>query len=291
VETARVDAELLACHVLGVTRGELAAALVTGRDLSFDLERYDQLVGDRAQRIPLQHLTGTAAFRRLELAVGPGVFIPRPETEAVTQVAIDEVNAAASANPEADIIAVDLCTGSGAIALALAQETGASHVHAVEYSELAFAWAEQNLALFAHAEPAAAARVQLHQADATQAATLSELDGRVAVVVSNPPYIPPGQVPKDIEVREHDPEIALYGRGDDGLKVPLGVLNRAQRLLHPGGVLVLEHAEVQARALREAALAAGTWSEITTRPDFAGRPRMLYAKYSPSGPEVGQCQT
>lgn len=291
ITTARTDAELLASHLLGISRGELAAAQITGRNLEFDFGSYDQLVADRSQRIPLQHLTGTAPFRNLELAVGPGVFIPRPETESVAQAAIDAVDAAVAAapHPHDPVIAVDLCTGSGAIALALTQETAASEIHGVEYSELAFAWAQRNHELLAQSDGAdLASKLQLHQADATDPHTLAELDGLVAVVVSNPPYIPPDQVPVDVEVREHDPEIALYGRGADGLEVPRAVLNRAQQLLRPGGVVVMEHAEVQAPALRAAAAAMGGWEEIQTRPDLTGRPRMLYARCAAGGAKMGE---
>jgi len=291
IATARTDAELLASHLLGISRGELAAAQITGRNLDFDFSDYDQLVADRSQRIPLQHLTGKAPFRNLELAVGPGVFIPRPETESVAQAAIDAVAAAVAAASHAHdpVIAVDLCTGSGAIALALTQETAASEIHGVEYSELAFAWAQRNHELLAQSHGVdLASKLQLHKADATDPHTLAELDGLVAVVVSNPPYIPPDQVPVDVEVREHDPEIALYGRGPDGLEVPRAVLNRAQQLLRPGGVVVVEHAEVQAPALRAAAAAMGGWEEIQTRPDLTGRPRMLYARRAADGGKMGE---
>jgi len=300
IGSPRADAEILAAHLLKVSRGELAAALITGRGPKLDYDAYRELVRERARRVPLQHLTGTAPFRNLELAVGPGVFIPRPETETVAQVAIDAVNAALSGSGEAlgvrdasqlreRVIAVDLCTGSGAIALALVAETRAAAVYAVELSELAFAWAEQNHNLLnARYGSETAARLHLRHADATDPATLSELDGQVDVVVTNPPYIPPDSVPVDTEVREHDPQIALYGRGADGLEVPGAVLNRAQALLRPGGVVIMEHAEVQAAALRRLAVATGGWEEIQTLPDLTGRARMLYAKCVDSSGKVGE---
>lgn len=286
ISSARVDAELLAAHLLDISRGELAAGLIMGRKFPLDLAKYHDLIAERAQRIPLQHLTGRAPFRGLELAVGPGVFIPRPETETVAQVAIDAIIAAAQ-DTAGPVIAVDLCTGSGAIALALVTET-AAEVHGVEYSDLAFAWAQRNHELTAaRCGSETAARLHLHQGDATDPLLLAELDGRVAVVVTNPPYIPPDQVPVDIEVAEHDPEIALYGRGADGLEVPRAVLKRAHRLLRPGGVLIMEHAEVQAAALRAAATAQG-FSQVETRADLTGRPRMLYARVQLTTAQMGE---
>jgi len=291
ISSPRAEAEILAAHLLKVPRGELAAALITGHGLKLNYDAYRELVRERAQRVPLQHLTGTAPFRHLELAVGPGVFIPRPETETVAQIAIDAINTVLSGSGEAlevrgalqsrePVIAVDLCTGSGAIALALVTETRAAAVYGVELSELAFAWAQHNHNLLGERYGRkTAARLHLRHADATDPATLAELDGQVDVVVTNPPYIPPDSVPVDTEVREHDPQIALYGRGTDGLEVPGAVLNRAQGLLRPGGVVIMEHAEVQAAALRRLAAAGGCWEEIQTLPDLAGRARMLYAKY------------
>src|SRR5690625_1604589 len=294
ISSPRADAEILAAHLLKIPRGELAAALISGHGPKLNYDAYRQLVRERAQRAPLQHLTGIAPFRSLELAVGPGVFIPRPENETVAQVAIDAVNAVLSgrgetlggcgASPSSEqVIAVDLCTGSGAIALALVAETRAAAVYAVELSELTFAGAEQDHNLLnARYGPEVASRLLLRRADATDPTTLAELDGQVDVVVTNPPYIPPDSVPVDTEVREHDPQIALYGRGADGLEIPGAVLNRAQALLRPGGVVIMEHAEVQAAALRHLAAATGGWEEIQTLPDLAGRARMLYAKCSDS---------
>lgn len=276
----------MAAHVLGITRGELESALITGRAHDFDSDRFDALISERAQRVPLQHLTGLAPFRDLELSVGPGVFVPRPETESVAQVAIDAIEAArASATGRDPVIAVDLCTGSGAIALALATESEADAVHAVELSELAFAWAEQNARKIASDRPLE--HLHLYMGDATAPEVLEELNGRVDVVVSNPPYIPPDSVPVDIEVREHDPEIALYGRGADGLKVPGDVLNRAQSLLKPGGVIIMEHAEVQAASLREMATERG-WKRVETINDLTKRPRMLYATCASTRDMMGE---
>jgi release factor glutamine methyltransferase len=266
VPSPRVDAELLAAHLLGVTRGELGVAVVLGRPAPEGLE---DLVRRRATRVPLQHLTGSASFRGLDLAVGPGVFVPRPETEQVAQVAVDAAAQAVARTGSA--LVVDLCTGSGAIALAVAHEVPAARVHAVELDAQAHAWAARNFA-----SAPAGTRVALLRGDARTA--LGELDGTVDVVVSNPPYVPPGAVPVDPEVAEHDPAVALYGLGPDGLEVPRGVVRAAARLLRPGGLLVMEHAEVQAQAAREVVDFTGAFGPARTQADLTGRPRMVVAR-------------
>jgi len=273
VPSPMVDAELLAAFALArergqaVSRGELQAAIVLGVAAPAGLA---DLVAARARRIPLQHLTGVAPFRGLELAVGPGVFIPRPETEQVAQVAIDEARAVVAESGRA--LVVDLCTGSGAIALAVAREVTGATVHAVELDADAHGWAARNVA-------AVADRVVLARADARTA--LTSLDGLVDVVVSNPPYVPPGAVPVDPEVAEHDPAVALYGLGPDGLEVPRGIIAAAARLLRPGGLLVMEHAEVQAAAAQDAVRRTGAFEQVGTAEDLAGRPRMVVARRAP----------
>jgi release factor glutamine methyltransferase len=259
-----VDAELLIGHVLGLTRGQVQAKAVTDAGVGpSDALDVVEVVERRAAREPLQHITGRAAFRSLELSVGPGVFVPRPETEVVAQLAIDALMAVASPAP----VAVDLGTGSGAIALALATEVPHAVVVAVENSPRAFVWTKQN------ARDVAAPNLRLVFADLALA--VPELDGTADVVVSNPPYIPLGAVPRDPEVRLHDPEHALYG-GADGLDVVRAVSQRAQALLRPGGTLVLEHGELQADAIRELLLADGWRAPVTTR-DLLGRDRATSA--------------
>jgi release factor glutamine methyltransferase len=259
-----VDAVELAAFALGVDAGDVRRRMVLRdhADPGF-LDTFDGLVAERLSRVPLQHLTGRAHFRRLTLAVGPGVFVPRPETEVTAGLAID---AALAAGP--DPVVVDLCTGSGAIALAVADEVPGAVVHAVELAPEAHAWAERNVV-------AAGRPVDLRRGDATTA--FDDLLGTVDVVVSNPPYIPDGAVPVDPEVRDHDPEVALYGRSADGLAVPLAVAARAAVLLRPGGRLVMEHADVQGETLPRALAAAGEWAEVADHPDLSGRPRATTA--------------
>jgi release factor glutamine methyltransferase len=260
VPSPEADSELLVAHVLGLSRGQVQARAVTGTQVDAE-QRHAvlELVERRAAREPLQHLTGVAAFRSLELRVGPGVFVPRPETELVAQVAIDALLAVPGGSPRA----VDLGTGSGAIALALATEVTHAEVFAVEVSPRAFIWARENL------ERVGAGNLRLVFADL--GAALPELDGTVDVVVSNPPYIPLGAIPRDPEVRLHDPEIALYG-GPDGLDVVRAVSTSARRLLRPGGILVLEHGELQGADIR-ALLTADGWSAPATTRDLLGRDR------------------
>lgn len=262
VPSPRVDAELLVGHVLGLSRGGVQAKVATDAALSAeDSVTIAGLVERRAAREPLQHITGVAPFRSRELAVGPGVFVPRPETEQVAQYAIDALAASATPQP----IAVDLGTGSGAIALAMATEVPHSFVYGVEVSPRAFVWTKQN---FRGIDNARAVFIDLAHA-------LSELDGTVDVVISNPPYIPLGAIPRDPEVRLHDPEIALYG-GDDGLDVVRQVSATALRLLHAGGTLVLEHGELQAAAIAELLTQDG-WRAIAHHRDLLGRDRATTA--------------
>lgn len=264
VPNARVDAELLVGHVLGISRGGVQARVATGSSLgSDDTVTISELVERRAAREPLQHITGRAAFRRLDLAVGPGVFVPRPETEFVAQFAIDALRAVPSERP----LGVDLGTGSGAIALAMATEVQHAAIWGVEVSPRAFIWTKQN---FRETAAGNATPVFVDLADA-----LPRLDGTVDVVISNPPYIPLGAVPRDPEVRLFDPEIALYG-GADGLDVVRQVSATARRLLHPGGTLVLEHGELQAAQIA-ALLKQDGWVAVAHHRDLLGRDRATTA--------------
>lgn len=268
VPSPPVDAELLLCHAYGISRAELLQASILRRTLGSlgdAAAPFAALVARRAAREPLQHLTGTAPFRTVELEVGPGVFVPRPETEQVAEQAIVEARTVLRARGSARV--VDLCTGSGAIALAVATEVPGAEVWAVELDAVAHTWAERNLA---------GAAVHLVRGDARTA--LADLDGTCDVVVSNPPYVPPGAVPREPEVADHDPAVALYGLGEDGLEVPRGVAAAAARLLRPGGLFVMEHAEVQAAAAREMVLATGVLEDARTVGDLSGRDRMVVAR-------------
>jgi release factor glutamine methyltransferase len=257
VPSPRVDAELLADHLLGVGLGRLRAMMLGDSPAP---EGYAELVAERAQRIPLQHITGVAHFRYLDLAVGPGVFIPRPETESVVQLVIDHVRG--MAHPRI----VDLGTGSGAIAGSIAHEVPGAEVHAVEYSTFAHAWAARNLAPLG---------VTLTLGDLRDA--LPELNGTFDVVVSNPPYIPAEAIPNEPEVALHDPPEALYGGGADGMELPTAAAASAARLLVPGGYFVMEHAEVQAAWIARMMERTGAWTEITTHLDLNGKERATSA--------------
>ncbi|GGN47865.1 peptide chain release factor N(5)-glutamine methyltransferase [Streptomyces kronopolitis] len=258
VPSPRFDAEELAAFVHAVKRGELHHV----KDADFDA-RYWEAVARREAREPLQHITGRAFFRYLELAVGPGVFVPRPETESVVGWAIDAVRAMDVVEP----LIVDLCTGSGAIALALAQEVPRSRVHAVELSEQALDYARKNVE---------GSRVVLHHGDALTA--LPELDGQVDLVVSNPPYIPLTEweyvAP---EARDHDPELALFS-GQDGLDTIRGIERTAHRLLRPGGVVVIEHADTQGGQVPWIFTEERGWADAADHPDLNNRPRFATAR-------------
>jgi len=259
IESAGADAEILASFVLGINRGELLSKTIT--DESFgeeDALKFEELVSKRAQRFPLQHLTGYAYFRALELKVGPGVFVPRFETEVVTQLAVDALRATPSEEP----IAVDLATGSGAIALSLATEVSNAKIYAVELSADALVFTRENFARYAP-------NAELRQGDLADA--FGDLDGQVDVLISNPPYIPDEMIPIYPEVHLHDPSLALYG-GTDGLDLIRKVDASARRLLRPGGSLIIEHADMQGKAVQELLLASG-WRNVATHKDLAGRDR------------------
>ncbi len=265
VPTPESDALVLAAHAAGLDLAGLRKAMVLGLP---EPAAYAGLVDERAARVPLQHLTGRTGFRNLDLRVGPGVFIPRPETEMVAGLAIEAVCRALASGTRRPVV-VDLCTGSGAIALAVKDEVPTAVVHAVELSDLALGWAVAN-------RDALRLDVDLRLGDATLA--FEDLLGSVDVVVSNPPYIPVDMEPVDPEVRDHDPEVALYGGSSDGLALPRAVAERAAALLMSGGVLVMEHADSQGVLLPEALRHTGQWADIRDEPDLTGRPRATVAR-------------
>jgi release factor glutamine methyltransferase len=241
VPSPSVDAAEIVAFVLGTTRTRLFL-----QDPITDEQkvRVEQLLARRLSRVPLQHLLGSTGFRRIEVEVGPGVFIPRPETELVTEAGIRDL----AAQPEGDRLAVELCAGSGAVAISLAVEVAGSRVHAVELSDDAIEWTRRNVAAHDARLTTVGSTVEVVHHDATTVADpggpLAGLAGTVAVVVTNPPYIPDQMIPRDPEVRDHEPKMALYG-GEDGLDVVKGVLRTAAILLRPGGLVVVEHADVQ----------------------------------------------
>ncbi len=269
VDSADHDAAEIVAHVLGVNRSRLTGAVLDAAD-DDQLGAIEALLRRRAAREPLQHLTGVAHFRHLTLAVGPGVFVPRPETEVMAGWAVEAAAAVARSGRTPRV--VDLCTGSGAIALSVATEVPQAEVHAVELGEEALVWAERNRA----ASPARD-RVELRAGD--MASAFPELDGTVDVVVSNPPYIPMTAYDSVArEVREHDPALALWS-GEDGLDDIRTVVRAAARLLAPGGRLGFEHAEVQAQSAPSVLTADRRWREVRDHRDLAGRPRFTTAVF------------
>ena len=262
VPSPRVDAELLLAHATGRSRGTLP---FSGPVPSAEVAAYDDLVARRARREPLHYLSGTAAFRHVELRVGPGVFIPRPETELLAGEAIEEALAVQRGGRTPRV--VDVCTGSGAVAAAVRDEVPAARVHAVELDPRAYAWAAENLG---------GGEVDLRQGDLAD--SFADLDGTVDVVVCNPPYIPLVAFEGvDVEARTHEPDLALFS-GDDGLDA-IRVLERtAARLLVPGGWLGFEHASEQGRAAPAVLERTGRWGDVRDHADLLDRPRFTTAR-------------
>lgn len=264
IETPEIDAQLLAAHVLVSSRGSIQSDLIVGRELTDDeLQEFEALAAKRAERLPLQHLTGKGYFRNLELKVGKGVFIPRPETESVAELAIQALRAVPGAP-----IAVDLCTGSGAIAIAMATEVPNAKVYAWELNTDSESYLRENIAAYGDS-------VNLTMGDIADDSSFTDLVGKASVVISNPPYIPVGAIPRDVEVREHDPALALYG-GEDGMDVMHVVSRRAMELLVPGGFLVVEHADNQAAVVADL-LVEGGWKQVRSHKDLSGRDRAVSA--------------
>lgn len=274
IDTAHVDSALLLASVMRVDRSQLSpfAEIPVVEEATFQ-----ELVGQRAKRIPLQHLTGHAFFRHLTLDVGQGVFIPRPETELLVQAGIEFLCECAPPR-----VAVDLCAGSGAVALSLATEVANTTVYAVEKSPDAFVWLERNVAKYAQQLTAVNSAVHCFLADATNSTVLASYVGQVDAVVTNPPYIPDAMIPRDVEVREHDPSMALFG-GPDGLDVVRGLEAVARSLLKPGGFLGIEHADVQGESLPALLEQSQSWLDISDHRDYNGLPRYSTARLNSAG--------
>ncbi|WP_069167559.1 peptide chain release factor N(5)-glutamine methyltransferase [Nocardia altamirensis] len=266
VHSPQSDAEHLAAHVLGVERTRL---LMTPLIAPSALAEYRALVARRASRIPLQHLTGTAAMGDIELAVGPGVFIPRPETELLFAWALAQLETLPHDHTP---VVVDLCTGSGALALAIAHARPDADVHAVELDPAALEWARRNAD---RCRADGDTPITLHAADVTDPALLTELDGRVDLVVANPPYIPDG-AELDPEVADHDPHMALFS-GSDGLDVIRAIIPTITRLLRPTGGVAVEHDDSNGSDLAAMLGKNGDFIDIVEHPDLAGKPRFVAA--------------
>jgi release factor glutamine methyltransferase len=255
VSSPQVDAEELAAHLLGVSRTRLRFA-----ELAPDFpESYRDLVAARVQRIPLQHLTGNAAFGPVEVSVGPGVFIPRPETESLYAWATGKLT------PRATV--VELCAGSAALAIALAHDEPAARILAIELDDQALVYTRRNTA---------GTPIEVIQADVTSPALLTELDGTVDLIVANPPYIPE-DAELEPEVAQHDPPLALFA-GFDGLTVIAPIVTAAGRLLASGGHIGVEHDDTNGEGTRELFTASGLFDEVVQRHDLAGRPRFVTAR-------------
>jgi release factor glutamine methyltransferase len=257
IDSARHDAEQLAAHLAGTERGRLS--LVESLDEDF-FTRYRDVVAARSRRVPLQHLVGTEAFGPVVLHVGPGVFIPRPETEAMLAWAIGQ------RLPIRPVI-VDVCTGSGALALALARHLADARVIGIDDSDAALDYARRNVE---------GSSVELVRADAAAPGLLAELDGRADLVVSNPPYVPDGAVVEP-EVAQYDPPHAVFG-GPDGMTVIAAVVGQAGRWLRPGGLFAVEHDDTTSTNTVELVESTGLFDEIKARQDLAGRPRFVTAR-------------
>jgi release factor glutamine methyltransferase len=264
VESPDHDAWTLLAHVLGLEASRLP---LKGEISPAQAAAYDALVMRRAGREPLQHLTGVAHFRHVELLVGPGVFVPRPETELLAGWAVEQASALVADGSTDRPVVVDLGTGSGAMAKSVAHEVPGARVHAVELDEEAHAWAVRNLA---------DTDVDLRHGDLAEA--FDDLAGTVDVVVSNPPYIPPEAWESvAVEVRDHDPELALYATGD-GLDTIRVVERRAAVLLRAGGVAGVEHADVQGESAPAVFTRTGRWDQVRDHEDLTGRARFLTAR-------------
>ena len=262
ISAARAEAEQLAAHVWKQTPAG-AATPTKAQIVSFR-----SMVARRCDRVPLEHLTGFARFRSLDLLVGPGVFVPQPETSSVVDWTVQALRARISAG-EPHPVCVDLCTGSGTMALSVAHEVPDAVVHAAELDPGALVWAARNAE---HHR----LRVTLHEGDIAQA--LPDFDGQLDLVMSNPPYVATselGQVRP--EVRDHDPAIALTA-GVDGLDLIRSIEATARRLLKPGGVVVVEHSDRQGFTAPAVFLAGGAWVHIQDHPDHDQLDRFVTAE-------------
>ena len=295
VDTPEHDAKLLAAEAFGVDLQTVDKAMLMGSETSelakqgakqsgedAALKRFHTMVDRRSKREPLQHITGHAPFRYLDLKVGPGVFIPRQETELVVQEGVDWITKHGMYSAKV----VDLCAGSGAIGLSFVTEVPGSEVWAVEQSERTAQWARRNLDETTKRYPAIAGNYHLKIADATQMPTLNQLDGTIDIVLTNPPYVPLSDIPVQPEVRDYDPDLALYGGSADGTLIPERIISRASKLLKPGGLMVMEHDVTQGERLAAFARTCD-FVDVVVHNDYTGRPRYLTAEKQ----EIGSYKT
>ncbi|GAA0939571.1 peptide chain release factor N(5)-glutamine methyltransferase [Pseudonocardia zijingensis] len=270
IASPRVDAELLAAHVIGVDRGKLMMHPLVDPPV---LDALRALVGRRAAHEPLQHLLGTAVLGPAEVAVGPGVFTPRPETELLLEWGLREIADVASP------VVVDLCTGTAALAIAVAKSRPDAAVHAVELHPDALTWAHRNVDEHV---AAGGTPITLHAADVRTPDLLVELETRVDLVLCNPPYVPDG-TPLPPEVTGWDPPIALYG-GPDGLEVIRAVVSASAALLRYGGGLAIEHDDTHGEAVPALLRRRRVLTDVEEHLDLAGRPRFATARRRPLRP-------
>jgi release factor glutamine methyltransferase len=264
VASPRADAEILAAHVVGVERGRLMMHPLIDASV---VEQLRTLVERRATREPLQHLLGTAVLGPVELAVGPGVFTPRPETELLLEWGLKAV--AGTSSP----LVVDMCTGTGALAIAVAAARPDAVVHAVDVDPSALTWAQRNVADHV---ARGGTPVTLHAADVGKPDLLVELEAHVDLVLCNPPYVPDG-TPLPPEVTEWDPPIALFG-GPDGLVVIRAVIGAAAGLLRYGGALAIEHDDTHGEVVPALLRRRRVLTDVEEHHDLAGRPRFATAR-------------
>ncbi len=265
VESPRADADWLLAALLGVDRGRLAVIDTLGTEVR---DRFREAIGRRSRRIPLQHIIGTTHFGPAELAVGPGVFIPRPETEFLLEWA------AAQSSSSRRSTVVDLCSGSGALAIAVALMVPTARVHAVEKSPAALEWLRRNVS---RVGADVSARITVHAGDVTDLEQMRTLlpVGAVDVVVANPPYVPSAaDVTPEVS---HDPSDAVFG-GADGMTVIRPMLAVIAELLRADGVMGLEHDDSTAIQVMAAVESTDRFGDVRAHKDLTGRPRFVTAR-------------